>query len=57
MSKQNKGNKENKENKENICVLCNEEIGNSLFEHPPDICPTCYQDEIRDKFGYEGNLL
>lgn len=39
------------------CALCGEEIGISLFGHNSRICSSCYQDEIREKFGYDGDLL
>ncbi len=40
------------------CLLCGEEICHvDLFEHPVKICSACYQEEIRERFSYDGDLL
>lgn len=43
----------------NICKICGEEFDydKALFECEPDICEKCKQEEIREAFGYEGDML
>ena len=42
-----------------ICDYCGEEFEyeNELFECATNICPHCYQEEIRERYGYEGDLI
>jgi hypothetical protein len=41
-----------------FCILCQQEFEEPLlFDHTDNICPTCYQAEIRDWYGYEGDCI
>ena len=41
------------------CILCGVEFYDSdcLFEHSDEICPACWQEELREKYGYNGDII
>lgn len=41
-----------------ICIFCGEEFEEPLlFEHAEDICPACWQKELREVYKYDGDLI
>ncbi len=36
-----------------FCIICREEIEESIFYHPHDICFNCYRDQVEDLIGYD----
>jgi len=49
--------KENK--KKHICIECGQEFNpdEALFECYPNMCSYCTQEKIKNRYGYDGDLI